>query len=443
MEAFSLLKYWRGVGGGVSGDNERNTPGTNTISTTVQQQPVVETDEDDDDNGSFFDLEFAVPDDGEGGDDHDINEDNDSSGGVDKEDDSVSSAGIDEERVFNFTESSGSSGGRTDTNPSLSPSDDLFFKGLEPSSLIFNSSEPNSKPQFPVSFLKSATKFRVLMLGSKKLKSTTADKMEASVTDAASPKQQQQHQQGKLFTVKFKVEEVPIVSLFTRDNSSRNFGNKLQKQNSDETTTDDKKFSKDVVHKYLKMIKPLYVKVSRRYGEKLKFSGQLSLGLGKTAPAPAPASAPATAPTTTSVSSPKTTKNYQGEAAESDVQSNARSQKQGNLSAGLRVVCKHLGKSRSASSAVAAVSTLPFQANRQDDSFLEQQDGIQGAILHCKRSFNATRDSETSTLARCASDPFHEKWISSSRNSSDLSHKKTVSSSGISSEGGNDAQPRI
>ncbi|KAJ4954001.1 hypothetical protein NE237_030833 [Protea cynaroides] len=83
---------------------------------------------------------------------------------TDNEDDSVSSTGIDREQEFNFMESSGSSGGKIEMNPSLSPSDDLFFKGLEPSSLIFNSYEPNSKPQFPVSLLKFATKFHVLML---------------------------------------------------------------------------------------------------------------------------------------------------------------------------------------------------------------------------------------------------------------------------------------
>jgi hypothetical protein len=64
-----------------------------------------------------------------------------------------------------FTLSSGSSNDRADLNLSLSPSDDLFFKGrlvpIEPSSLVFNPSEPNSKQQqlFPVSLLKSATKF--------------------------------------------------------------------------------------------------------------------------------------------------------------------------------------------------------------------------------------------------------------------------------------------
>ncbi|XP_042479847.1 probable membrane-associated kinase regulator 2 [Macadamia integrifolia] len=186
MEVFSLLKYWKG--GGVTGNNERTIPGTTTISTTLHPQPVVETEEDGDD-GSFFDMEFMVPkdNDGEGGDEHDNNS------GVNEEDDSASSesTGTNGEE-FNFRVSSGSSDRRTDldVDPSLSPSDDLFFKGrfvpLEPSSLEFNHSETNSKPQFPVSLLKSATKIRVLMLGFKKPKLTTADKMERNSVDGAS-----------------------------------------------------------------------------------------------------------------------------------------------------------------------------------------------------------------------------------------------------------------
>ncbi|XP_042484906.1 probable membrane-associated kinase regulator 2 [Macadamia integrifolia] len=186
MEVFSLLKYWKG--GGVTENNERTIPGTTTISTTLQSQPTVETEEDSDD-GSFFDIEFTVPedDDGESRDEHD------NSSEVDEEDDSASSEsmGIDGEE-FNFRVSSGSSDRRMDldVDPLLSPSDNLFFKGrlvpLEPSSLEFNHSETNSKPQFPVSLLKSTTKIKVLILGFKKPKSTTAEKMERNFVDGAS-----------------------------------------------------------------------------------------------------------------------------------------------------------------------------------------------------------------------------------------------------------------
>ena len=53
---------------------------------------------------------------------------------------------------------------------------------------------------------------------------------------------------------------------------------------------------------------------------------------------------------------------------------------------GLRIVSKRLRKSRSASAVVAAVRSPP---RRRDDSLAEQEDGIQSAIAHCKRSFNA------------------------------------------------------
>ncbi|KAM1747871.1 hypothetical protein ACFX12_008933 [Malus domestica] len=63
----------------------------------------------------------------------------------------------------------------------------------------------------------------------------------------------------------------------------------------------------------------------------------------------------------------------------------------GNILAGLRVVCKHLGKSWSFSSTVAAAPSGVVITQMRDDSLLQQQDGIQSAILHCKRSFNASR----------------------------------------------------
>ncbi|XP_010251604.1 PREDICTED: probable membrane-associated kinase regulator 2 [Nelumbo nucifera] len=448
MEAFSLLKYWRGGGSGLAGGGPAaaNTPTTSSITTSdaaVRQQ--VETDDDDDDEGPFFDLEFTVPDDeeGEGGDYHDNDEedDNEDGGGGDEDDSDL--AGTDGEREFNFTVSSVSSGDPTDPNLSFSPSDDLFFKGrlvpLESSSLVFNPSEPNSKHQFPVSLLKSATKFRVFMLGFKKPKptstttttTTTTEKTETNEANMTSPEdqqpdtQQQQKQQqdnhhhSKLFTVKFKVEEVPIISLFTRDGSSRSSANKQQKQNSDETATDDKRFSKDMVQKYLKMIKPLYIRVSRRYGEKIRFSGHLSLGSGKAASSPVAAETKMETP----VSSPTTANNNHGEAeeAEAPTSNNAKPllHKQVNIPAGLRVVRKHLGKSRSASSAVAAIKPVASQSRRRDDSLLQQQDGIQSAILHCKRSFNASKDSDHTLLSRSASDPSHEKSICPSKNSSE------------------------
>ncbi|KAF5478168.1 hypothetical protein F2P56_004752 [Juglans regia] len=449
MEAFSLLKYWRGAGGinsggggggGGGGGDSLRAAGTTTIVTAVAQSSAGETDEDDDDDGPFFDLEFAVPDEDDDVEDADENESGEQEGtnreneSEEDEDEFDGGGDVDGEGEFNFTLASGSSIDRTDQNLSLSPSDDLFFKGrlvpIEPSSLVFNTSEPNSKPpQFPVSLLKSATKFRVSMLGLKKPKPSgnEAPKSETSEPVAAAPqpqpkkqnKEQPQQQQSKSLTVKFKVEEVPIVSLFTRDSSrSASAGNKAQKQNNvEESVSDEKRFSKEVMQKYLRKVKPLYFRVSKRYGEKLRVSGQLSLGAGAKAVPPSSKADQKPAP----VKSEAEKAVAEPAASDQGLVNNVKmSQKLGNLPTGLRVVCKHLGKSRSASSsAVAAAPTAPVSSRRRDDSLLQQQDGIQGAILHCKRSFNASRDLESSLLSRSVSDPSSDK-------SSELAMKSSV-----------------
>ncbi|PKA65375.1 putative membrane-associated kinase regulator 5 [Apostasia shenzhenica] len=57
-----------------------------------------------------------------------------------------------------------------------------------------------------------------------------------------------------------------------------------------------------------------------------------------------------------------------------------------------RVMPERLKKSRSAPSAVAAVaSPPPAMTARRDFSLLQEDDGIQSAIAHCKRSFHAER----------------------------------------------------
>lgn len=135
----------------------------------------------------------------------------------------------------------------------------------------------------------------------------------------------------KVVRVKFKVDQIkgPLISLFARDISI-----------SQDSTTN---LGKEMLQKYLNILKPLYIRV-----EKMR----LHAGGGAVSPPPP--------------------------LAKAGVRSN-------NLQA---VVRKHLGKSRS-TSAAAAVS--PPGSNRRDDSLLELQDGIQGAILHCKKSFNSDR----------------------------------------------------
>ncbi|KAH7839378.1 hypothetical protein Vadar_003428 [Vaccinium darrowii] len=408
MESFSLLKYWRGTATATTtttkdptGANLRTSPTTTTttISTTITHSATEETDDDDaDDNadGPFFDLEFAVPDD----ENDELEKQTTTDGGDEEREEDGTDDGEEEEREeFNFT---------------LSPSDDLFFNGnlipVEPASIVIDDgSEPvNVKPHF--SLLKSASKFGVLMLKLKKLKPNAAGEIKTEPDAASTAKQNEKEEeeepqtqkqkpsQSKFFTVKLKVEEVPIVSLFTRDNSSRassgTINNKSQKikegSSSDvESGPDEKRFSKDGVQKYLKMVKPLYIRVSKRYGEKSEISGLQS-------------------PVRSEVQkSEKTEAVLKSEVAGSE----AKTDKHGKfLPAGLRVACKHLGKSRSASSAAVAAApscgAVTKQGRRRDDSLLEQQDGIQSAILHCKRSFNLSRDSESSTtFSRSVSDP--------------------------------------
>ena len=118
---------------------------------------------------------------------------------------------------------------------------------------------------------------------------------------------------------------------------------------------------KDMGWKYLKMVKPLYVRVSRR-SEKVDVSS------------PESAEASTVAEKIPTV-------------AEDSESANLKGPKQGNvaLPAALR---KHLGKGRSA--AVAAPAPPSVSSKRRDDSLLQQHDWIQGAILHCKNSFNAS-----------------------------------------------------
>ncbi|MFS7969168.1 putative membrane-associated kinase regulator [Helianthus anomalus] len=145
------------------------------------------------------------------------------------------------------------------------------------------------------------------------------------------------------------IEEVKIGALLKRDNSLRC---KLMTEKLLETDqTPSKRFSKDVVNKYLNRME---AKVSKRSGEKSRLSEK-----SVTTPSSSPAS---------SVFSPR------------------KEEKRGSGGGAVfREVRKRLGKSRSAS---AILQTPPVTKN--DDSTLEQQDGIRDAILHCKRSYNSS-----------------------------------------------------
>ncbi|XP_039044639.1 probable membrane-associated kinase regulator 5 [Hibiscus syriacus] len=142
---------------------------------------------------------------------------------------------------------------------------------------------------------------------------------------------------------------------FTRENSSRKTNGK--------TDDSSKRSSKDLVHKCLNVIKPLSTRIS------IKNSQREKVGISGDSPLFSPATAYST------------------------------KEKQGNT----RGTYKHLEKSKSSSAAASPI-------NRRDDSLLLQHDGIQSAILHCKRSFNSSR--ESSWLSRCPSDPSSQDKLS-------------------------------
>ncbi|KAI3908928.1 hypothetical protein MKW98_021997 [Papaver atlanticum] len=369
MEPFNLFKFWRGVSGAAT----EFTNSTNIKATTMSSSTETEDEEEEKlDEGPFFDLEFKAPvdvdtDDGQG----------ESSGEDDEADCESAGTDNDSEREYNFTGSAS-----INSNLSFSPSDDnLFFKGhfLQ----LVGDDEPHSKT--------IPRKSSLFKLGFKKPLKPSTGKLDNKGADSPSPKFKKQTSTQQ----RIKAEEIPIMSLFTRENSLRNQFNKESLD--DEIASEDKKFVKSVVQKYMKMIKPLYVSVSKRYGDKSRFYN----GSVTTSPLQR--------------SSPKIYKKECEDKFESF--SNSKSPKQGNLPSGLRVVCKHLGKSRSSSN-FAAVSPVTFPSQRQDDSMFQHEDGIQNAILHCKKSFNSRFDSSTlftnsdsSLLSRSTSDPSHEKSI--------------------------------
>ncbi|PWA74561.1 hypothetical protein CTI12_AA250350 [Artemisia annua] len=374
MEAFSLFRYWKT--NTTTNNADVTTPTSSTTATTIVTAVSTQTsetgdDDNDNDHGPFFDLEFTLPD--------ETNDKNETA-----ENDVVSD---DEDVKFTLmSNSSGDSiGSVSDVNVSVSPSDELFFKGgfIPVEESTSTSNDPIFKPQ-QSRVSKSATKFRVMMLKLKKLKSNIAE-------SESEEKKDENEEPGP--SAKFKVEEVPIVSLFKRHNSSKT----IKKTRNEDTNIDnenEKKFTKEAMQKYLRKVKPLYVRVSKRYGEKMKFSGPMNVKNSVKSENEVSTGAAVTS------SLPEEGKQCT-EGSEPPLllsNGNGKGLRQSNLPATLRVVCKHLGKSRSGGTAVvAAAPPGTALSQRRDDSLLQQQDGIQSAILHCKRSFKASRDSDCSS----------------------------------------------
>ncbi|OEL22499.1 hypothetical protein BAE44_0016477 [Dichanthelium oligosanthes] len=386
MESFSFLKYLRG---GVVAGNQRAPVAATTIAASVCEDGggggAVGGGGDVEDDASFFDLEFAVP--------------GDESAASDAE----------EERVeFNFAvagDDVASGGAEVVAVDAVAAPAGESGDGKEDAEAETADVAPAPPP---ASLLRPATKFRVLLLKLRKPKvAVPAD------VNGGTPAPKQLNR----FLIKFRVDEAPLVSLFTRDNSSRTSDagtcadrpaaavQAAQQQPQDASaatmtttiTAEERRFAKEVVLKYLSKIKPLYVKVSRRYGERLRFAGGASEGEETDAePDPSPVPSPSPAPS----SRAPTAASAAPAAPQPVVVACGVRAPRASVPAGLKQVCKRLGKSRSASSAVAAAPSPPpagasgatsQQPQRRDDSLLQLQDGIQSAIAHCKRSFNASK----------------------------------------------------
>ncbi|XP_071732222.1 membrane-associated kinase regulator 5-like [Rutidosis leptorrhynchoides] len=151
-------------------------------------------------------------------------------------------------------------------------------------------------------------------------------------------------------------EDAKIGALLTRDNSLRS---KFDMESKDQNNTSSKRFNKDVVKKYLNLMKP---KLSKRSNDKSRLSEKSIT----------PSSSPGS-----SVFSPK---------------------RGGGRGTVFRDVRKRLGKSRSAS------AILQTPVTKSDDSAIEQHDSITSAILHCKKSYNSPSQG-CSVLSRSGSAP--------------------------------------
>jgi len=221
------------------------------------------------------------------------------------------------------------------------------------------------KIHFP-NLLKSATKLKISLFGIRKsgklgmyLQSSCAEYGTGMAMDSPVPKQ------NRLFTVKLKVVEVPLVSLFTRDNSKvakKDDNNEFQRKSEDSDDGEgqcknmdkDKKRAKEIVQKYVKKIKPLYVKISQKCNEKIRFGD-----LEKT-------------PQRNGV------KNGRCPGTERSEKHISFSDFSGNL----KMVYKHLGKGKQQPSHMQ--QKLPNYSS--ESSLMEVQNAIQGAIRHCKQS---------------------------------------------------------
>ncbi|KAH0703056.1 hypothetical protein KY290_018383 [Solanum tuberosum] len=209
--------------------------------------------------------------------------------------------------------------------------------------------DSHSKPHSPISVLGSGIKFRVFFFGFRK---SNQEKAGIDASSIPNPKQLNK-------------------TTLPRGSSLRS---KLEKGREEEFSVDDspKQFTRAAeLAKFLKLVKRGNSKMCT---DKIRLSDQVST--------------PLPSPFVQSISSSR----------------KQLDEKQGNRVAAFGAVCKHVMKSRSTTSSFAGVSSSLPAMNRRDDSLLEQNDGIQSAILHCKRSYSTASKDCSMLLARCTTE---------------------------------------
>ncbi|XP_010442832.1 PREDICTED: probable membrane-associated kinase regulator 5 [Camelina sativa] len=207
-----------------------------------------------------------------------------------------------------------------------------------------------TKPQqSPTTLLKSGQKFRAFSF---KKSTTTMTKKEEN---------------NRSLNMRFRTDDETMTSFRKTSSIAR-------LQQTDDTTFDGSvspvSSSSSSSKRFFSLIKPLYTKTTKKQSSSSGVSSSIT----------SPTSSPA-----------------------------GREKQRSNLPSGIRSVRRQLGKSRSASSAIGGMSP----ANRVvDESFQVQQDGIQSAILHCKKSFHGSR--ESFLLSRSTSESSSQEKLSTS-----------------------------
>ncbi|XP_057848989.1 uncharacterized protein LOC131059935 isoform X2 [Cryptomeria japonica] len=225
------------------------------------------------------------------------------------------------------------------------------------------------KSQFP-NLLKTATKLKISLLRFKKSARVGMD-LEG---ECGRSRDSNVQRQSKYFIVKFKMVDLPLFFRFIGDNSrgsktdeSRNWfqrKSEVSHQNFGQCKSNerDKKRVKEVVQKYVKMIKPLYLKICQKYSEKTKHE-------------PIKKSRVANRTIHTGFSG-----------------SERIHQKRLSFYDKLKMVYKPSCKEDNSFSSLNPA----VPKNYSESTVMELQNAIQGAITHCKRS-NYTEDASTSS----------------------------------------------